>query len=162
MRVVVLSDTHGRVERIKKVIEQQPQAELFIFLGDGLRDFRQAMYGVPVEEWRVCGNCDFGANEEYTLISYVKDVKFYCVHGHEWNVKYSLGELIDQARSKDANVLLYGHTHQAYYAYRDGLHIFNPGSLGSPKEPFYPTYGTIDIQGKSIVFNHVPLEERDR
>ena len=38
MRVVVLSDTHGRVERIKKVIEQQPQAELFIFLGDGLRD----------------------------------------------------------------------------------------------------------------------------
>ena len=50
----------------------------------------------------------------------------------------------------------------AYYAYRDGLHIFNPGSLGSPKEPFYPTYGTIDIQGKSIVFNHVPLEERDR
>ena len=43
MRVVVLSDTHGRVERIKKVIEQQPQAELFIFLGDGLRDFRQAM-----------------------------------------------------------------------------------------------------------------------
>ncbi len=114
MRVVVLSDTHGRVERIKKVIEQQPQAELFIFLGDGLRDFRQAMYGVPVEEWRVCGNCDFGANEEYTLISYVKDVKF------------------------------------------------NPGSLGSPKEPFYPTYGTIDIQGKSIVFNHVPLEERDR
>lgn len=33
MRVVVLSDTHGRVERIKKVIEQQPQAELFIFLG---------------------------------------------------------------------------------------------------------------------------------
>ena len=33
MRVVVLSDTHGRVERIKKVIEQQPQAELFIFFG---------------------------------------------------------------------------------------------------------------------------------
>ena len=47
MRIVVMSDSHGRADRVKQVIEQQPQAELFIFLGDGLRDFRQAMRGVP-------------------------------------------------------------------------------------------------------------------
>ena len=47
MRIVVMSDSHGRVDRVKQVIEQQSEAELFIFLGDGTKDFHQAMRGVP-------------------------------------------------------------------------------------------------------------------
>ena len=159
MRIVVMSDSHGRIERIKKVIEEQPKAELFIFLGDGTRDFHAAMRGVPKEDWCVCGNCDFGSSDEYQLISYVKDIQFYCTHGHQWNVKHSLEELIQEAKKKEVKVLLYGHTHEAYYEYRDGIHIFNPGSLGSPCGPFYPTYGVIDIQGKNIVCSHLRLEE---
>lgn len=159
MRIVVMSDSHGRIERIKKVIEEQPKAELFIFLGDGTRDFHAAMHGVPKEDWCVCGNCDFGSSDEYQLISYVKDIQFYCTHGHQWNVKHSLEELIQEAKKKEVKVLLYGHTHEAYYEYRDGIHIFNPGSLGSPRGPFYPTYGVIDIQGKNIVCSHLRLEE---
>ena len=154
-----MSDSHGRIERIKKVIEEQPKAELFIFLGDGPRDFHAAMRGVPKEDWCVCGNCDFGSSDEYQLISYVKDIQFYCTHGHQWNVKHSLEELIQEAKKKEVKVLLYGHTHEAYYEYRDGIHIFNPGSLGSPRGPFYPTYGVIDIQGKNIVCSHLRLEE---
>lgn len=154
-----MSDSHGRIERIKKVIEEQPKAELFIFLGDGTRDFHAAMRGVPKEDWCVCGNCDFGSSDEYQLISYVKDIQFYCTHGHQWNVKHSLEELIQEAKKKEVKVLLYGHTHEAYYEYRDGVHIFNPGSLGSPRGPFYPTYGVIDIQGKNIVCSHLRLEE---
>lgn len=159
MRIVVISDSHGRIERIKKVIEEQPKAELFIFLGDGTRDFHAAMRGVPKEDWCVCGNCDFGSSDEYQLMSYVKDIKFYCTHGHQWNVKHSLEELIQEAKKKEVKVLLYGHTHEAYYEYRDGIHILNPGSLGSPRGPFYPTYGVIDIQGKNIVCSHLRLEE---
>lgn len=159
MRIVVMSDSHGRADRIKQVIEQQPQAELFIFLGDGGRDFRSAMRGVPKEDWCVCGNCDFNSSDEYVIISYVKDVKFYCTHGHQWNVKADLDALVNEARKKEARVLLYGHTHEAYYEYRDGMHIMNPGSLGSPRGPFYPTYGVIDIQGKNIVCSHLRLEE---
>ena len=159
MRIVVMSDSHGRIERIKKVIEEQPKAELFIFLGDGTRDFHAAMRGVPKEDWCGCGNCDFGSSDEYQLISYVKDIQFYCTHGHQWNVKHSLEELIQEAKKKEVKVLLYGHTHEAYYEYRDGVHIFNPGSLGSPRGPFYPTYGVIDIQGKNIVCSHLRLEE---
>lgn len=159
MRIVVMSDSHGRIERIKKVIEEQPTAELFIFLGDGTRDFHAAMRGVPKEDWCVCGNCDFGSGDDYNMVSYVKDVKFYCTHGHQWNVKYDLNQLIDAAQKKEIKVLLYGHTHQTHYEYRDGMHIFNPGSLGNPRSPLYPTYGVIDIQGKNIVCSHLRLEE---
>ena len=151
MRIVVMSDSHGRADRVKKVIEEQPEAELFIFLGDGTRDFHTAMHGVPKEDWCVCGNCDFGSSDDYNLVSYVRDIKFYCTHGHQWNVKYNPTELIEQAKQKEGRVLLYGHTHQAFCEYQDGLYIMNPGSLGSPRGSLYPTYGVIDIQGKQIV-----------
>lgn len=123
MRIVVMSDSHGRIDRVRQVIAQQPDAELFIFLGDGTRDFHAAMRGIPKEDWCVCGNSDFGSDDEYILISYVKDVKFYCTHGHQWGVKYDMTELLDEAKKKEINVLLFGHTHQAYYEYRDGIHI---------------------------------------
>ena len=151
MRIVVMSDSHGRADRVKKVIEEQPEAELFIFLGDGTRDFHTAMHGVPKEDWCVCGICDFGSNDDYNLVSYVRDIKFYCTHGHQWNVKYNPTELIEQAKQKEVRVLLYGHTHQAFCEYQDGLYIMNPGSLGSPRGSLYPTYGVIDLQGKQIV-----------
>ena len=48
MRIVVMSDSHGRVDRVKQVIEQQSEAELFIFLGDGTKDF-QKRTGVSAE-----------------------------------------------------------------------------------------------------------------
>jgi putative phosphoesterase len=159
MRIVVMSDSHGRADRVKKVIEEQPEAELFIFLGDGTRDFHAAMRGVPKEDWCVCGNCDFGSSDDYNLVSYVRDIKFYCTHGHQWNVKYDPTELIEQAKQKEVRVLLYGHTHQAFYEYQDGLHIMNPGSLGSPRGSLYPTYGVIDIQGKQIVCSHRNLKD---
>ena len=162
MRIVVMSDSHGRADRVKQVIEQQPQAELFIFLGDGLRDFRQAMRGVPKEGWCVCGNCDFVSDVEYNLISYVRDVKFFCTHGHQWGVKAGLDELALEAKKKGASVVLFGHTHEAFYEYRDWIHFLNPGSLGSPRGPLYPTYGVIDIQGKSLVCAHLKLEETAR
>ena len=160
MRIVVMSDSHGRVDRVKQVIEQQSEAELFIFLGDGTKDFHQAMRGVPKEDWCVCGNCDYSSNDEYTILAYVKDILFYCTHGHQWNVKYDLDQLVNEAIRKEAKVVLFGHTHEAYYEYRDGIHILNPGSLRHPRGSLYPTYAVIDIQGKNIVCNHIRLEEQ--
>ena len=67
-----------------------------------------------------------------------------------------------RARELEAQVVLFGHTHEAFYEYRDGIHFLNPGSLGSPRGPLYPTYGVIDIQGKSLVCAHLKLEETAR
>lgn len=67
---------------------------------------------------------------------------------------------MNEAIRKEAKVVLFGHTHEAYYEYRDGIHILNPGSLGHPRGSLYPTYAVIDIQGKNIVCNHIRLEEQ--
>ena len=73
-----------------------------------------------------------------------------------------MGRWALEAKKKGASVVLFGHTHEAFYEYRDGIHFLNPGSLGSPRGPLYPTYGVIDIQGKSLVCAHLKLEETAR
>ena len=57
------------------------------------------------------------------------------------------------AREQGAQVLLYGHTHQALTDYDDGLHILNPGSLSG----WRPSYGTLDITPQGIVPNVIRL-----
>ena len=70
-------------------------------------------------------------------------------HGHTYHVKYGLSELKMSARSAKADILLYGHTHDPYTEYDDGLYIMNPGAvLGYPSE-----YGVIDIQNGQILMN---------
>ena len=59
-------------------------------------------------------------------------------------------------------MVLFGHTHEAFYEYRDGIHFLNPGSLGSPRGPLDPPDGVIDSQGTSLVCAHLKLEETAR
>lgn len=158
MRIVVMSDSHGRTDAVQRVLEQQKDAQLFIHLGDGLQEFHAVMAQHPEKEaWSVRGNCDFGSTEESLGSGFVRDKKILYTHGHQWNVKFTLDDLRELGQQRWADVVLYGHTHQPHYQYSDGMHLFNPGSLGSPKDGAEPTYGVIDMQGKSLVCTHLPL-----
>lgn len=160
MRIVVFSDSHGLWQPMQRVIEQQKEAKLFIHLGDGLTEFKEIMAQYPNREyWCVRGNCDFSAQEELTVSSWVKDVKLLLTHGHHWSVKVGLEELKEEARQRQAKILLYGHSHVAQASYEDGLYILNPGSISRPKDSGRPSYGTIDLCGKNIVCNIVRVEE---
>ena len=47
MRILVVSDVHGRVGRLYEAIEQQPTAHTVVFLGDGLRQAEEAAERYP-------------------------------------------------------------------------------------------------------------------
>ena len=69
--------------------------------------------------------------------------------------KFTTMNMIYAAREEKANILLFGHTHQAMTDYDDGLYIMNPGSCSG----YYATYGVIDITPKGdIVTNIVRLD----
>lgn len=51
-------------------------------------------------------------------------------------------------RERQADLLLFGHTHQPLTDYEDGLYLMNPGSLG-----YGGTYGYVDITPAGIVTN---------
>ena len=62
MKLIVISDTHGRPSRILEVLKRHPSYDALIFLGDGLRDIdyvSDEIHGL----YAVRGNCDgFSAN----------------------------------------------------------------------------------------------------
>ena len=59
MRFLVVSDIHGRYERLAKLLDMQKGIDALIFLGDGLSDLDRAdAYDRGISVICVKGNCD--------------------------------------------------------------------------------------------------------
>ena len=101
----------------------------------------------------VRGNCDMASSLPPVGKYEAQGVRIFYTHGHLYGVKSGQYTIVCAAREKKAQVLLYGHTHQAFTGYEDGLYMMNPGSLNS----WEPTYGTLDITPQGIVTNVVKL-----
>lgn len=154
MRILVLSDSHGDGSALRRAILAQPKAEVVIHLGDGEAEFQQARAGFPEKMFlQVRGNCDWGSPLPVTGVFETDGVKVFYTHGHVYGVKSGLYNAVCAAREQRAQVLLYGHTHNAFTSYDDGLHILNPGALSG----WRASYGTLDITPQGIVTNVVKL-----
>ncbi len=143
MRVLVLSDSHGDVYKLRRAIDSQPTARLIAFLGDGEYDIDSVECRVPVIKVR--GNCDFGSSLPLNFTDEVCGKKIYCTHGFRENVKYTTENLISAAKSHGAHIALYGHTHVPVTSYEDGLYLVNPGSVREG------SFAVIDITDSGIM-----------
>ncbi len=146
MRAVVISDSHGDSASVNMVLERHRSADLFIFLGDGERDFFLKENMRTIENKRfiaVRGNCDFGSDlpEEETVLLGGK--KIYCLHGHTKTVKRGFELLESAAESLNADIAVYGHTHLKRVEYVNGIYYMCPGSVRDG------SYGIIDIDEKT-------------
>lgn len=155
MRILVVSDSHGNKKKLRKVIMAQPKAELVIHLGDGEEDLNSVKPDFPQKMFlQVQGNCDFGSKlpvmEEFTIDGY----KIFYTHGHHYNVKFGDFQLVEAARSRKADIVLYGHTHIKASYYDNGLYVINPGALTG----YAKSYATIDIEKGAIVPNIIDVK----
>lgn len=154
MRILVTSDTHGDCASLRRAILAQPKADIVIHLGDGGDDVEKVRFSFPKKTFlQVRGNCDWGSavpqSGEYTA----EGKKIFYTHGHNYGVKSGDYTIISEARSRKADIVLFGHTHQPREDYEDGLYIMNPGRLSG----WEPTYGIIDITEQGIVLNVMKL-----
>lgn len=141
MRILVISDVHGRKNALRQAVEEQPTARQIIFLGDGLRDAECVAAEYPNRDWyMVPGNCDFSADLPTAREETFGGKRFFFTHGHIYRVKYGLYTIDLAARERQADIVLFGHTHRPHEEYADGLTLFNPGSLGEGH-----TYGYVDV-----------------
>lgn len=153
LNILVLSDSHGRSERVEQVLARQIRTpDAVVFLGDGLRDvINLDTHGAPLLS--VSGNCDafgffgdFGAEKE--IVMTLGGKRFLMTHGHEYGVKSGLGRIVAAAVEKDVDVVLFGHTHMAFekrlpdgeseygIPLKKPLYLFNPGSIGDHDASF--------------------------
>lgn len=152
MRILVVSDTHGDYFTLQRVVTAQPKAEVVIHLGDGEEQSLQLVTDFPDKMIvRVRGNCDWGSDLPIVQTLSLAGKKILAMHGHTYQVKMGYYNAYMAAREEKADILLFGHTHNAMTDYEDGLYVMNPGSLHG----MHATYGILDITNAGIVTNVV-------
>ena len=143
MQVLVVSDSHGRVDNMKRAVERV-QPDDVLHLGDCQRDLeklRREFPGLPMEG--VPGNCDWGSYDQPERLIELGGVRILMLHGHTRNVKSSPMAAMYAAREYGAQVLLFGHTHQPLVDRSGDFWVMNPGCIGpSPRR----TYGVITLE----------------
>ena len=133
-------------------------ADFACFLGDGLSDLEglEERFGIPI--YAVRGNCDgswlSGAAPETRIVAR-SGHRLLLTHGHRFGAKGGVGGLIVAARAEACDIVLFGHTHlpQETYVSEYGMYLFNPGSIGHPREGA-PSFGLLMLSGKNVLFSH--------
>ena len=41
---------------------------------------------------------------------------------------------MEEGRAREADIVMYGHTHKPFFEQKDGLTVLNPGSLSFPRQ----------------------------
>lgn len=155
MRILVVSDTHGDYLSFKEALNTQRSAEIVIHCGDSNGELEKLKPMYPDKAFiAVKGNCDFSSTLPTVETITIEGKKLFITHGHLYNAKYTLYNLCCAAREANADILLFGHTHNAIQEYDDGLYILNPGSLHG----YGRSYGYVDITDKGVITNIVKLK----
>lgn len=129
MKILVFSDSHGRLGLMADAIERERPHRVF-FLGDHYRDgqaLADAYPDIPMELVR--GNCDWDKAPDELIVE-AGGVKFLLTHGHRYYVKSGTDGLACAAREKGVDVACFGHTHDALNMPDHGILLFNPGTAG--------------------------------
>lgn len=154
MRILAISDTHGKIEALEKVFLLHPEADLYIHCGDGERELNSFLMAYPEytgRTYHVKGNCDWSSTSPTELILDLEDGhRLFAVHGHE-HLSGGTGSLYLQAQSENVDLVLYGHLHRRADKLMGRVHIVSPGSAAQPRDGLPPSYALIDIIGKNIV-----------
>lgn len=172
MNILVFSDSHGRTSKILEAFEKQiKKPDAIVFLGDGLRDLSYCDFIERIPVYAVCGNCDFysvygGVRGEDEILITLGGKRILMTHGHDYGVKHSLGGLVSAAVRKEADIVLFGHTHvplekclptgECEYGIRlpKPLYLMNPGSIGG----YDGSFGCMEIDRHgNVILSHGEL-----
>lgn len=160
MKILIVSDSHGRWQTLQRLVERERPDRVF-HLGDLLSDAGKLSFAcpdTPVEG--VLGNCDgWSARGDTALTLSYEGVRFFLTHGHAYRVKSGLELLVDAARARNADVVLFGHTHRALcQCGPGGLWVVNPGTAGGVGAP--ATYALAQVERGCATVQLKQVEEQ--
>ncbi len=146
MKFIVFSDSHGDVDHMIRAVRLE-QPSMCFFLGDGEYDLtrlQRRFPSLPVNAVR--GNCDLRSTLPRALTCAAGGLRIFATHGHLYGVKHDpiYRELCEAALAENADVVLFGHTHEPFRDRTMGMELLNPGSIGPTTRP---SYGLILLDG---------------
>lgn len=167
MKLFIISDIHGSLYYLKKVIEifKKENYDKLIILGDELyhgprnplpkdyspKDVIEILNSYKDKIIAVRGNCDSEVDQmvlnypimnDYSLL-YLGDKRVYITHGHIYNKENPLP-------MSEGDILIYGHFHIPMIEKIDGKYFFNPGSISLPKNSSKHSFAILDENSFTI------------
>jgi len=153
-KIGVISDTHLKKpdKDLATIIQKHfHDANMIIHAGDMVTlDVLSPFIALDKEVLAVCGNMDSHDIQKTCPIRRtirIEEFSIGIIHG--WGSPHGIRERIRTSFEK-VDAIIYGHTHQAFCAYEDGIFFFNPGSPTDSRFTSSNSIGIIRVNGKKI------------
>ena len=151
MKILIVSDTHRKDDNLKAVIAQTAPIDMLIHLGDseGSEVYIPEWVNPGCEMQMIRGNNDFFSSLDREREIEIGTYKVLLTHGHYYNVSLGTEELVEDAKDRQFDIVMYGHTHKPYFDDSRGIIVLNPGSLSYPRqEGRRPSYMIMELDKK--------------
>lgn len=139
MRVMIVSDTHGKHGGLKMALERERKdggVDMLLHLGDseGNEDYITALAECPT--YIVRGNCDYSSGLLNQEIVEIGEHRIFMTHGHEYMVSIGMDKIRAAAKKFGCDTAMFGHTHKPYLDVGLGeqVTLINPGSIAFPRQ----------------------------
>ena len=149
LKYIVFSDIHGDGSSLIKIKKLISEYDGVFFAGDGY----SLAKALDTEMYAVGGNCDLSGAPE--LIVETEGIKILLTHGHRYGVKSSLLSLTLRARELGCSAAIFGHTHQPFCTYENGIFLLNPGSCSGWGRK---TYAILTLDNGSVTADVLELK----
>ena len=146
MKILVVSDTHGRDENFEQAVMQETPFDMLIHCGDveGREIFIEALTECSCHI--VSGNNDFFSDLPREEIVEAGNNRIFVTHGHYYGVSMDITGVIDEAKDRGCNAVFFGHTHKPLLENIGGVLALNPGSLTYPRQRGRrPSYAIVNL-----------------
>lgn len=157
MKIVVVSDSHGRDDALEYVLNQHPDADAYIHCGD-----IEAEEGLFPNLITVRGNNDLFCNYPDERIVKAGVHRIFVVHSHQFVYSKRSEKMAEAAKERGCDIVCYGHTHIAKDEVVDDIRLINPGSLWRSRDGKEPSYAILYLEDNNIdvEFKFLPQKQK--
>ena len=134
MKILIVSDTHGRHGNLDEVLAREGKIDMLLHLGDLEHEEH---YIEAIAEWpyhMVAGNNDLFSYLPKEKEIHIGKYKIWMTHGHQYYVTMGTGRLREAARDRGVDIVMFGHTHKPCVDVEEGPMVINPGSISYPRQ----------------------------
>lgn len=158
MKVIVVSDTHGRIDPFLDKIKDIENIDYLIHLGDMVNDANRIKKATGLPMYVVRGNNDFlSENTPWKKLITFEQHKILLTHGHHERVNWGIDTLYYTAKEAGAEMVLFGHTHVYLDEIIEGVRILNPGSAGYDRGGEYESFAILEISNEEIKVERIRI-----
>lgn len=154
MKIILMSDSHGRNHLIDEIMEKHKDADAFLHCGDIECD----EYVYP--NMRIVrGNNDYYADFPEKMKIRMGPFRVLMLHSHLCYARDRLTYLSKMAKKEGCDTVFFGHTHVACDKVVNGIRLINPGSLYYSRDGRPISYCIITVDNDmQVEFKFAPFE----